>query len=731
MASPKRQEKPKSPRKKRVTKTELVEVYDSMQARSTTTAMKASRAARDIAPRPEIVDRPRRDAAFASLRIFLETYFPQTFRLAWSQDHRRIIDRLQAVIEGGGQYAVAAPRGGGKTSMTERAALWAVVTGRRRYVVYVACNESLAEKALERLKAELERNDLLLADWPNAAYPIRRLEGQSRRCVGQLFDGVRTSIVWQRRRLILPTMPPPDAESSGAVIHVVGLGGAVRGLNHVDPAGETVRPDLLLIDDPQDRESARSAIQTSVRLDTLNGDLLALGGPKKRVAALATVTKICRDDLADQLLDPKRFPAWQGETYKLVYRWPDRIDFWEEYLKLRAEGFLPGGDRGEGATEFYRRHRAAMDEGAEVAWPERYGANEHSAIQNAFNLRQDLKDAVFEAEFQNSVPEPPKDAHALDAVEIAQRVNGSERFVSPPEVERLTCFIDVGPSLLWYMVCGWSERFDCAVLDAGAWPEQRARVFATRNADPTIVTEFGGPEGGLDGAIYGALESLVGEILGRAWTRSDGAEMPVSRILIDSGFERNAVRLFARQSEHRERLQITKGFGVGPGERAIADYTKREGERIGDGWILGTAGPDRLRLLRFDTNHAKSRVAGMLTRRMGDHPSVTLWGDRPIEHELLALHLSAERGYRKDAKGQSVVVWERLADRENHLFDCLVGNTVAATFEGLSPMRGLVVEKKPRQRVSFAELQRQAQERRAQGGDLRTGWAGRREGSQR
>jgi hypothetical protein len=686
--------------------------YRKKMAADTAESREQSRKGRDIAPCPPVANRRRRNACAASLRKFLETYFKATFPLPWSEDHLETIARLEEVVTTGGQYAVAAPRGDGKTSRTERAALWAVLTGRRRFVVIVGANETLAEHALGRIKGELMHNDLLLADWPRTAYPIRELEGQARRCVGQHLGGARTEIVWQRKRLILPTMPGPNNEASGAVLHATGLQAGLRGLSHVTPDGETIRPDLLLVDDPQDRDSARSVVQTAERVAILNGDLLGLAGPGRRISALATVTVIQRNDLADQLLDTDRNPQWRGSRYELVKRWPDRTDLWDEYLILRAEGFRPGGDRGEGATAFYREHRAEMDAGAVVSWPARREPAELSAIQHAYNLRQDLGDVAFEAEYQNRPRQQTVEAEVLDPVAIAGRCGGFERGVAPPNCEKISAFIDVGSTVLWWLVAGWCEDFSAQVLDYGAWPEQTSRVFLARNASPALEDVYPGNE---DARVYAGLADIAGHLFGRTWRRSDGAELPLSRVLIDSGWSRDVVRLFVRQSPYRERLTPSKGIGIGPGQTAIADFHKRDGEKIGDGWILGAAGPDRLRLLRFDANHWKTRLAGMLTRPMGERGGVTLWGDRPVEHELLALHLSSETATPTTAKGVTVSMWARKADRENHLLDCLTGAAVAASLEGLSPLAqlgGNLPVRPKRRYVSISELKQQARLRR-------------------
>ena len=104
-------------------------LYDKVSARSSAHILAASRAGRDIGPCPEVQDRPRRDAAFKSLHAFLITYFKATFYLEFGPDHLELIGRLQAAVEQGGLLALACPRAWGKSSIVDRAALWAVLTG--------------------------------------------------------------------------------------------------------------------------------------------------------------------------------------------------------------------------------------------------------------------------------------------------------------------------------------------------------------------------------------------------------------------------------------------------------------------------------------------------------------------------------------------------------------------------------------------------------------------------
>jgi hypothetical protein len=46
---------------------------------------------------------------------------------------------------------------------------------------------------LANIKSHMVGNDLLLADYPEAIYPIRLLEGEARRCTGQRYTAPTAS----------------------------------------------------------------------------------------------------------------------------------------------------------------------------------------------------------------------------------------------------------------------------------------------------------------------------------------------------------------------------------------------------------------------------------------------------------------------------------------------------------------------------------------------------------
>ncbi len=107
----------------------------------------------------------RKNACRHSFRQFCEAYFPQTFHLAWSPDHLKVINKIETAVIDGGLFAMAMPRGSGKTTLCETACLWALLYGHREFVALIGSDEEHAADMLDSIKSELENNDLLEEDF--------------------------------------------------------------------------------------------------------------------------------------------------------------------------------------------------------------------------------------------------------------------------------------------------------------------------------------------------------------------------------------------------------------------------------------------------------------------------------------------------------------------------------------------------------------------------------------
>ena len=592
-----------------------------------------------------------------------------------------MIAKIETAVLRGGLFAMAMPRGSGKTTLAETACIWAMLTGAQQFVCLIGSDAGHARSMLESIKVEFETNERLLDDFPEAVFPIHALERIHNRAKGQLCGGKPTRIVWTADEIVLPTIP--GSKASGAIIRVAGIESRIRGMKFKRADGRAVRPSLVVLDDPQTDESARSDQQVRARLETLNGAILNLAGPGQKISGIMPCTVIRPGDMADQILDRDKHPAWQGERTRLVYVFPTNEKLWDKYAQIRADSFRNDGDGSE-ATEFYGKHRKEMDAGAVIAWPERHNEDELSAIQHAMNLRlQDER--AFWAEYQNQpLPQDEGESDQLNADAIAAKTNGLPRGVVPIGASHLTMFIDVQGKLLFHAVVAWEDDFTGYVVDYGTYPDQQRPVFSLREVQKTLARVA--PGTGLEGSIYAGLETLTDAYLAKRWRRDDGAELRIERCLIDAnwGQSTDVVYQFCRQSAHAGLIMPSHGRYVGASSVPFSAYKRKKGERVGLHWRVPTVqGRRQVRHVLIDTNYWKSFVHARLAVAMGDPGSLSLFGRKPGEHQLLAEHLTAEYRVKTEARGRVVDEWKiRAGGPDNHWLDCLVGCAVAASILG-------------------------------------------------
>lgn len=634
--------------------------------------------ARDIGDLPPPSNPARRESCRPSFRLFCETYGAESFPLAWSADHLTAIAKIEAAVLRGELFAFAMPRGSGKSTLSIWACLWAMLFGHRSFVMLVGADQSIACQMLDIVKAHLETNDLLLEDFPAACFPIRALERISQRAKGQTYQGQPTQLEWTADQITLAWIP--GAPSAGAAVRVAGITGRIRGAQHICADGKTIRPSLVLIDDPQTDESSASPSQVATRERILSGAILGLAGPGAKIAGLATITVIRPDDLADRLLDRMRHPSWQGERTKLVYEWPTADELWGQYAEMRREG-QRSGEGTAAADAFYAANQATMDAGSRVAWPERKHDDELTAIQHAWNLRIDRGESAFQAEYQNAPLADDISSEKLDKRSLAARALTLPRGTVPLSHQTLTAFVDVQDKLLYWLVCSWGDSFGGHVVAYGTFPDQASTFFEAKNAKKTLALSSKGA--GFEAALSAGLESLTQILLGKDWTREDGVPMRVRQVLIDAnwGQSTETVRTFCRRSTFAAMLLPSHGKGIGASGGSLTEK-KGRGEKIGLNWVLRQTATNQ-RYGVYETNFWKTFSAARLRLAIGDPEAITLHAG---DHDMLVEHLTSEYPVRTEARGRVVDEWKLDNRRENHFWDCLVGSAVAASIAGVQPV---------------------------------------------
>jgi len=681
--------------------------YDDYKDKQSRRAANRAKIGRDIGKIPPPKNLQRRLDGSGDFRFFCNTYFPDVFPIPWSKDHLKVIDKIERAVLTGALFAMAMPRGSGKTSLCEVACKWALIYGHRKFIALIGSDKPAVLEILDSIKTEFEINEKLYEDFPEVCKPIRALEGIAHRANGQLCEGRRTSIGWSASECILPTIE--GSISSGAVIKVKGITARIRGMKYKTHDGENVRPDLVIIDDPQTDESAKSLTQVDARMRVLNGAILNLAGPGKKISGVLPCTVIRPGDMADQILDNEKNPEWQGERMKMVYKFPDNEKLWmEDYATILNDGHRRG-DGLEYANRFYENNREEMDRGSIVAWKERYNHDEISAIQSAMNLRI-RNEIAFWSEYQNEpLSEGALGVDALDAETISEKFNGNPRRVVPLNTDYLTMFIDVQKRLLYYVIVAWKEDFTGYVVDYGTYPDQARDYFTLKDARITMESKV--PGAGVEASIYSALTTLEAEIMKKDFIREDGIEVRLNRILIDANWSvsTDVVYQFCKQSDLAAILLPSHGVGVTASSQPFSAHKRKAGERIGHNWRLpSTLGKRMIRHIVYDTNYWKSFVYSRLAVALGDKGGLTFFGKDSKIHLLFSHHLTAEYRIVTEGRGRTVEEWkENPEHRDNHWFDCLVGATVAANMEGAKTVG---VQSKPKAarkgKTSFAAMQR-------------------------
>jgi phage terminase large subunit GpA-like protein len=364
-----------------------------------------------------------------------------------------------------------------------------------------------------------------------------------------------------------------------------GLDAAIRGL-----IINGMRPDFVLIDDPETRESAASPHQIAVRSQSIDRDIAGLAGPTKRIARVMLCTIQNRYCLAYQYTDSKQKSSWSGKRFKMLETFPDNTAMWEEYIVRRQEAQRNGDKEGREATQYYLDNRKQMDAGANVSNPARLDATkmqdgwqiEVSALQHCYNIICDYGMESFLSECQNDPSEETgPETMGITAARVASRMSGLEQGEWHPHHNLVTVGIDLGKYLCHWVMIGWQDNCIGNVVDYGI-----LEVNGVGTQTDSQASEI---------ALF---NSLV------RW-RSDMLEVgkPLDMVLIDSGDFTKTAYQFIREVGGAP-FMVSKGisssnFYVG----------KRSKDRIpGENWYASLQKQENIWLYLLDTDYWKQFV---------------------------------------------------------------------------------------------------------------------------
>jgi hypothetical protein len=677
------------------------DAYERKKERENERNKEKSRGSREIGELPPVKDPARRAAAEKSLQLWCDTYLKSWFFYGWSPDLAELAAELQRVLESGGQLPCCMPRGGGKSTVGKAATIYGILRGLINFGVLIGAIKKLGVSLLADVKTQLLTNDKLLEDYPEVCVAVRKVGNIANRCNGLTYLGEPTGMEWGKDRIILPKIP--GSRASEAIIAASGLDGAIRGLNV-----NGRRPDWAFADDPQTKKSAKNPDRVRERIELIEADVRGLSGPDKVMKIYLAMTVICQGDAADQLLDPELHPDFQGKRYKLLYAFPTNMELWQEYRKIQERRLIAGSKVRE-ETKFYLKHRAKMDAGGVIAWEDRKPGCE-SALQYAMDLYFQ-NETTFNAEYQNQPGRADgSDIEELDTKALRFRLSGRPQFVVPNFATTLVGHIDVMHNFLYWGALACDRRLSGDLVGHGTWPEQGRDYYQKRSMNPKLTDIYKGAT--KKAAVKQGLIDLLRHMLGRekpnapprwpkplTWTREDRGLQTFELILIDwsDGTMQKIVAEVCRLPEFAAVVSPAAGRGIGAKNPPMALYPLKDGERLGEHWLLQ---PSKLSVqaVVVDVNHWKSDTAEALTTIPGNPGSLVFHGvPKKTDHRLLADHCTSEYRERIHHVGSGRVVDEWRAkpgNPDNDHWDNIVGCRVAASIRGCSP--GVVETSAPR-----------------------------------
>lgn len=633
-------------------------------------------AAQEIGPLPPIANPDRRKSASENNLLFADTYFKPTFYLPWAPYQRSMMDRFQAVVMSGGRECHSVRRGGLKSTCARVSTLWAVVNGHRRFPVLVGATDDKAAEHRENFFALLASSPMLLDDYPELTPLLLKWRQPKRqfRLNGRLLqlhpkDG--------RGRIVFPDIH--EAASCQAHIAPYSVNATdVSGLSYVDRFGVTIRPDLLVFDDVQTPQSAKSPLMTEEREEHITKTFCGLAGLGENIAAIMVATVREHDDLTERFLSRVKHPDWDGSKYPSIIRMPDRMDLWETYGQKLGTGETPQEGK-KLAQEFYAVNREAMDAGGVVAWDQDKLPDELSALQSLMTVRA-LDPSFFRCEIQQEGDVPVNTSGLkLDAQTLLTRTSGHKRGRVPASTDYLTAYVDSSDKVLWWMVLAVSKDLSGSIVDYGTWPDQRRPVFYKSDLAYTI---------GQDAHCQSWEESFVvahnqlDEVLCDDWETTDGKSRQVDLILKDwsDGGQMPLIRSQIAASKNRNRIRPAKGFAVKPGRKPIHMWGDQHRDRSGTGWIERRS--ETPSHVQFDANVIKSIAARRLMTAKGAPSAIMLPGDDERANRLLAEHFTSEQPKEISYDGSKGVTWVLTPSRDNDWWDCFCGCLTAASVLG-------------------------------------------------
>lgn len=412
---------------------------------------------------PDCVDPNRRQKLEADPKAWLRYYLEAAFSRPFDKPHLAIIEGALHASEACGRFAIAAQRGIGKSTVLWGIVLMLALTGKQPFPVCVPWAAGALKRAFRFWKTALCFNERLFADYPEVCAPFRHSKGSSQKLAHTIWrhtDQPTGAQLAVGEGLIV--LPDNRGCIGGATIN-----GNPRGLNHPMPDGRVLRPTLALLDDVQDRGTAKSELQVRETIEVIDGDVAGMGEAGTNLPMLMSGNCIEPKDVMAYYLESDR---WRAIRVPCVESWPDgwddgkgeTFDMWQTWhLKYRDD---------EKPTAYYRQHRAKMIKGMKLTAPGTFRKAKNvpdaycAVMVNYFKMGHE----AFAAEAQQKPIQQGVTLYNLNPQIIESRVVDRQPGEVPDWVVVKVAATDINASYgLTWAICGIGRDQSAAVLAYG------------------------------------------------------------------------------------------------------------------------------------------------------------------------------------------------------------------------------------------------------------------------
>lgn len=474
------------------------------------------------------------------------TYFPTTYFEPFTEDRRDMLNSIWRAARFGGDQAIAGSRGEGKTTTAMDGAFTLILAGLTFFPVVIGKNQDAASDELKALRDRILSSEKFIEDFPEVGVPLQTVGPQTANARLMTVNGKFIGMYLGTKHFALPNIPteilrhwPPGLKSvaNGAVMGAVGIEGRIRGFKF-----RSHRPTLAIIDDVEDKDSAKNSDTIAKIESIIEEDIGGMGSSAEKIARVYLCTTLNRKCNAYKYTDPKQKPSWNGRRYRKMIKPPDRMDLVEKYIELRKSRG-PDDPDARASFRFWRDNKEDIERGHTISNPYSYSKKIHSdgepielsACQSYYNRVADTSAKAVATEIDNDPPETVgPQGSGLTSELISSRKSGLQRGLVPYQARCLTVGIDLGKYNIHWVATAWMDGGTGVVVDYGIH-----KVHGT-SVDRTTTEE-------IEPKVYDALLDLHHSLSGKNYTDTSGEIRRLSCVLIDSGTYTNAPYEFVRQ----------------------------------------------------------------------------------------------------------------------------------------------------------------------------------------